>query len=134
MSKIEQDIFKRNVEYHQKEKAAQAADRALDAYEAEMISGINAHRAARAAQALSRDELIAERVAADKAMREDMEREYKSSEAIKRYILVCLATLCFSAFSPFPVWAAAAFCLGGAVFPASYIFRLYYPIENESED
>lgn len=134
MSKIEQDIFKRNVEYHQKEKAAQKVDEALDAYEVEMISGINAHRAARAAQALSRDELIAERVAADKAMREDMEREYKSSEAIKRYILVCLATLCFAAFSPFPVWAAAAFCLGGAVFPASYIFRLYYPIENESEE
>mgnify|MGYP004702295333 CR=1 FL=1 len=129
-----QDIFKRNLEYHQKEKAAQAADRALDAYEAEMISGINAHRAARAAQALSRDELIAERVAADKAMREDMERENKSSEAIKRYILVCLATLCFAAFSPFPVWAAAAFCLGGAVFPASYIFRLYFPIEEEAED
>lgn len=128
-----QDIFKRNLEYHQKEKAAQAADRALDAYEMEMISGINAHRAARAAQALSREELIAERVAADKAMREDMEREYKASEAIKRYILVCLATLCFSAFSPFPVWAAAAFCLGGAVFPASYIFRLYFPI-NESEE
>ena len=129
-----QDIFKRNLEYHQKEKAAQKVDEALEAYEMEMISGINAHRAARAAQALSRDELIAERVAADKAMREDMEREYKSSEAIKRYILVCLATLCFSAFSPFPVWAAAAFCLGGAVFPASYIFRLYYPIENESEE
>lgn len=129
-----QDIFKRNLEYHQKEKAAQAADRALDAYEVEMISGINAHRAARAAQALSRDERIAERVAADKAAREDREREYKSSEAIKRYILVCLATLCFSAFSPFPVWAAAAFCLGDAVFPASYIFRLYYPIENESEE
>lgn len=129
-----QDIFKRNLEYHQKEKAAQAADRALDAYEVEMISGINAHRAARAAQALSRDERIAERVAADKAAREDMEREYKSSEAIKRYILVCLATLCFAAFSPFPVWAAVAFCLGGAVFPASYIFRLYYPIENESEE
>ena len=129
-----QDIFKRNLEYHQKEKAAQAADRALDAYEVEMISGINAHRAARAAQAISRDELIAERVAADKAMREDMEREYKASEAIKRYILVCLATLCFAAFSPFPVWAAAAFCLGGAVFPASYIFRLYFPIDNESEE
>lgn len=134
MSKIEQDIFKRNLEYHQKEKAAQAADRALDIYEAEMISGINAHRAARAAQAISRDELIAERVAADKAMREDMERECKSSEAIKRYILVCLATMCFAAFSPFPVWAAAAFCLGGAVFPASYIFRLYFPIDNESEE
>lgn len=130
-----QDIFKRNLEYHQKEKAAKKVDEALEVYEAEMISGINAHRAARAAQAISRDELIAERVAADKAMREDMERENKSSEAIKRYILVCLATLCFSAFSPFPVWAAAAFCLGGAVFPASYIFRLYYPIdENESEE
>lgn len=129
-----QDIFKRNLEYHQKEKAAQAADRALDAYEAEMISGINAHRAVRAAQAISREELIAERVAADKAIRENMEREGKASEAIKRYIVVCLATLCFSAFSPFPVWAAAAFCLGGAVFPASYIFRLYYPIENESEE
>lgn len=128
-----QDIFKRNLEYHQKEKAAQKVDEALEAYEVEMISGINAHRAARAAQALSRDERIAERVAADKAAREDMEREYKSSEAIKRYILVCLATLCFAAFSPFPVWAAAAFCLGGAVFPASYIFRLYFPIENESE-
>lgn len=133
MSKIEQDIFKRNLEYHQKEKAAQAADRALDAYEAEMISGINAHRAARAAQALSRDELIAERVAADRAAREDMEREHKSSEAIKRYILVCLALLCFAAFSPFPVWAAITFCVASAVFPASYIFRLYFPI-NESED
>lgn len=129
-----QDIFKRNLEYHQKEKAAQAADRALDAYEMEMISGINAHRAARAAQALSREELIAERVAADKAAREDMEREYKASEAIKRYILVCLATMCFAAFSPFPVWAAATFCLGGGVFPAAYIFRLYFPIENESEE
>lgn len=134
MSKIEQDIFKRNVEYHQKEKAAQKVDEALDAYEVEMISGINAHRAVRAAQALSRDELIAERVAADKAAREDMERDYKASEAIKRYILVCMATLCFAAFSPFPVWAAATFCLGGGVFPAAYIFRLYFPIENESED
>ena len=129
-----QDIFKRNLEYHQKEKAAQAADRALDAYEMEMISGINAHRAARAAQALTREELIAERAAADRAAREDMEREEKSSEAIKRYILVCLATLCFAAFSPFPVWAAATFCLGGGVFPAAYIFRLYFPIENESEE
>lgn len=129
-----QDIFKRNLEYHQKEKAAQAADRALDAYEVEMISGINAHRAARAAQALSRDELIAERVAADKAAREDMERDYKASEAIKRYILVCMAILCFAAFSPFPVWAAITFCVASAVFPAAYIFRLYYPIENESED
>lgn len=128
-----QDIFKRNLEYHQKEKAAQAADRALDAYEVEMISGINAHRAVRAAQAISRDELIAERVAADRAAREDMEREYKASEAIKRYILVCLATMCFAAFSPFPVWAAATFCLGGAVFPASYIFRLYFPIEESEE-
>ena len=128
-----QDIFKRNLEYHQKEKAAQAADRALDAYEAEMISGINAHRAVRAAQALTREELIAERVAADKAAREDMEREHKSSEAIKRYILVCLALLCFAAFSPFPVWAAITFCVASAVFPASYIFRLYFPI-NESED
>lgn len=129
-----QDIFKRNLEYHQKEKAAQAADRALDAYEAEMISGINAHRAVRAAQAISREELIAERVAADKAAREDMEREYKASEAIKRYILVCLAILCFAAFSPFPVWAAITFCVASAVFPAAYIFRLYFPIENESED
>jgi hypothetical protein len=129
-----QDIFKRNLEYHQKEKAAQAADRALEAYEVEMISGINAHRAARAAQAISREELIAERVAADKAAREDMEREYKAFEAIKQYILVCLAILCFAAFSPFPVWAAITFCVASAVFPASYIFRLYYPIENESED
>lgn len=129
-----QDIFKRNLEYHQKEKAAQKVDEALEAYEAEMISGINAHRAVRAAQALSRDELIAERVAADKAAREDMEREYKASEAIKRYILVCLAILCFAAFSPFPVWAAITFCVASAVFPASYIFRLYFPIENESED
>lgn len=134
MSKIEQDIFKRNVAYHQKEKAAQKVDEALDAYEVEMISGINAHRAVRAAQALSREELIAERVAADKAAREDREREYKSSEAIKRYILVCLALLCFAAFSPFPVWAAITFCVASAVFPASYIFRLYFPIENESED
>ena len=128
-----QDIFKRNLEYHQKEKAAQAADRALDAYEMEMISGINAHRAVRAAQAISREELIAERVAADRAAREDMEREYKASEAIKRYILVCMATLCFAAFSPFPVWAAATFCLGGGVFPAAYIFRLYFPIEESEE-
>ena len=134
MSKIEQDIFKRNLEYHQKEKAAQKVDEALDAYEVEMISGINAHRAVRAAQAISRKELIAERVAADKAAREDMEREYKASEAIKRYILVCLAILCFAAFSPFPVWAAITFCVASAVFPASYIFRLYFPIENESED
>ena len=134
MSKIEQDIFKRNLEYHQKEKAAQKVDEALDAYEVEMISGINAHRAVRAAQAISRKELIAERVAADKAAREDMEREYKASEAIKRYILVFLAILCFAAFSPFPVWAAITFCVASAVFPASYIFRLYFPIENESED
>lgn len=129
-----QDIFKRNLEYHQKEKAAQAADRALDAYEAEMISGINAHRAVRAAQAISREELIAERVAADKAARDDMERDYKASEAIKRYILVCMAILCFAAFSPFPVWAAITFCVASAVFPAAYIFRLYYPIEEEAED
>ena len=134
MSIKEQDIFKQNVAYHQKEKAAQKVDEALDAYEVEMISGINAHRAVRAAQAISRKELIAERVAADKAAREDMEREYKASEAIKRYILVCLAILCCAAFSPFPVWAAITFCVASAVFPASYIFRLYFPIENESED
>mgnify|MGYP006934505024 FL=1 len=133
MSIKEQDIFRRNVEYHQKERAAQEADKALDAYEVEMISRINAHRAERAAQMLTRAELIAARVAEDKAAREDMEREYKVSEAIKRYILGCLATLCVSAFTPFPVWAAVTYCLGGAVFPASYIFRLYFPIEGSEE-
>jgi hypothetical protein len=133
MSIKEQDIFRRNVEYRQKERAAQEADKALDIYEMEMISGINAHRAERAAQMLTRAELIAARVAEDKAAREDMEREYKASEAIKRYLFGCLATLCVSAFTPFPVWGAVTFCLGGAVFPVSYIFRLYFPLDESEE-
>lgn len=63
--------------------------------------------------------------AAHKQMLED-----KSMAAVRYYGVLCLVVMLISALTRLPFWAAAALILGGMVFPAAYIFRLYYPLED----
>ena len=52
------------------------------------------------------------------------------ANAVKKYGVFCLAILCLTIFTHLPLWGAITTALGMAVFPAVYIFRLYYPLEG----
>lgn len=57
-------------------------------------------------------------------------REMKAEEAANTYFIVCLVILLVSAITRLNFFVAMALILGLAVFPAAYIFRLYYPMKE----
>ena len=120
--------------------AREIADReaVLDRYEEDQIRACNIHFADAKYQRqleetgrLSREQMAARRAARDKAQAKKIARELAAEDAVKKYITVCLAIFCLTIFTYLPVWAAATLALGLAVFPAAYIFRLYYPLDQQ---
>lgn len=101
----------------------------LDHYEEDMISVCNQH-CADTKKIRNQEEIrrifSAERRAAKQAQEQ---REQNVATAIKNYLLFCLVSMMVTTWSPLEWWAALALMLGVAVFPAVYIFRLYYPID-----
>lgn len=107
----------------------------LEHYEREQFLHIHRNcedaRKERAAEIANRD--TARLRAALRAEKEqerirEQQREAMAVDAVKNYVLVCLATLCSSAVTPLPLWAAVALIVGGAAFPAAYVYRLYNPM------
>ena len=109
----------------------------LDNYEQEQLSAVHRNcEGARMSREAEKEKMrqhqqrIARRQewaakAAKKQMLED-----KSMAAVRYYGVMCLVVMLISALTQLPFWAAAALILGGTVFPISYIFRLYNPIEG----
>lgn len=114
-----------------------AREARLEKYEQEQIRFCNVHSANAKEQRrleetgrLSRELMEARRAARENALAKAHARDQAASNAVKKYIVACMAAFCLTIFTHLPVWAAATLALGLAVFPAGYIFRLYYPLEE----
>lgn len=109
---------------------------ALEQYEQDMIDTCNTHcadakllRQNEETGRLNREQREARRAARAEAQAKEQAREEATTTAVKRYILACMGIFWLTAFTHLPIWAAVTCALGLAVFPAVYIFRLYYPLE-----
>ena len=109
---------------------------ALDQYEQDMIDTCNTHCAdaklkwqQEENKKREKEQRAMQRSAAAKARAEKVRLEYKAVNAVRLYAMLCLVILLISAVTQLPFAVAVAMILGGTVFPASYIFRLYYPLE-----
>lgn len=119
----------------QREEAAQEAR--LERYEQEQIHFCNVHSANAKVQRMmdetgriQRQQMEERRIARAMALEQELERDESATEAVKKYAVSCLAILCLTIFTHLPLWAAVTLIVSLAVFPAAYIFRLYYPLEQ----
>lgn len=119
--------------------ARQEAEREakLEQYEQDMIETCNINcadarfsRQQEAAGRINREIIEARRAARAEALAQELAKEEAATTAVKRYIITCMAIFWLTAFTYLPVWAAITLALGLAVFPAVYIFRLYYPVDK----
>lgn len=109
----------------------------LEQYEQDMIATCNERcadakifRMADDAGRIPKEQAQIRRAARMKAKTEDREREEAATDAVKRYIIACAAILLTTAWTNLPLWAAVTLDLGIVVFPAAYIFRLYFPADK----
>ena len=70
------------------------------------------------------------RAAWAKERAERVVREQKAVKACNNYLITCLVIWLASMVTRLNIFVAIALILGLAPFPAAYIFRLYYPIEE----
>lgn len=117
-------------------KIAEQEDR-LEQYEQDMIGACNVHcadvkkqRQLEETGRLNKKRLEAIRMAREKALALEMDREEKAVSAVKKYGVSCMSILCLTIFTSLPVWAAITLAFGLVVFPTAYIFRLYVPLEG----
>ena len=128
-------IVAEGLERRKADRVAAEKEAQLDSYEQEQLEAVHRNcedarlsRQAEQNRALERKQRIARRQAeAMKEVRRQM-LEDKSMAAVRYYGVLCLVVLLISALTRFPFWAAVSLILGGMVFPACYIFRLYNPI------
>ncbi len=109
----------------------------LEQYEQDMIVACNEHcagakvlRQMEETGRLNREQNNARRRARAEALAKEQARDDAAVAAGKRYAITCMAILWLTAFTYLPVWAAVTLALGLGVFPAAYIFRLYFPMRE----
>ena len=114
-----------------------AKEARLEKYEQEQIHFCNIHSAnAKEQRQLeetgrrNKQQYEARRAAREQALALELAREQAAIDAVRKYGVFCLAMLCLTIFTHLPLWAAITTALGMGVFPAAYIFRLYYPLED----
>lgn len=129
------------LEHRRAEREEAEKDAFLDAYEQQQIQCCNTNFATakmkREAEEATRRKIAeaAERQKARAAeLAKEMARENAAMAAWRYYGAACIALLLLTALTRMPLWAAITLALGLAVFPAAYIFRLYYPLEGGSEN
>ena len=103
---------------------------AQEAYEQDMITACNLHCADARKERQKAEENAQRRAEIAQAKAKAVELEYKATNAVRLYAMLCLVVLLASAVTHLPFWAAMALIIPGAIFPAIYIFRLYNPIER----
>lgn len=137
MSNEARQIVQAGLERRKADREAAAREAQLERYEQDQIRCCNEHFANAKVQRLmdetgrmNREQYEARKAAREQALAMEMAREQAATDAVKKYGVFCLATLCLTIFTHLPVWAAITTVIGMGVFPAAYIFRLYYPLED----
>lgn len=111
----------------------------LEQYEQDMIDTCNEHCADAKFQRrlevigrMSREQANARRAAREEALAKELAREEAATDAVRQYVISCMAILCLTIFTKLPVWAAVTLAAGLGVFPTAYIFRMYFPMEADA--
>lgn len=130
-------IVTAGLERRKAERETAAQEARLERYEQDQIRFCNVHSAnAKEQRQLeetgrrNKQQYEARRAAREQALALEMAREQAATDAVKKYGVFCLAILCLTIFTHLPLWGAITTALGMGVFPAVYIFRLYYPLED----
>ncbi len=118
------------------ERETEAQEARLDRYEREQIRFCNEHsanakflRLMDETGRMQQEQYKARQAAKAEALAKELERDQAANDAAKKYAVSCMGILCLTIFTHLPVWAAITLCVSLAVFPAAYIFRLYFPAE-----
>lgn len=133
-------IISAGLERRKTEQQMAAQEARLEQYEQEQIRTCNEHSADAKAQRqkeetgrINRELLEARRAEKARAIAEAKAKEDAAFTAAKRFCYSSLGIAMVATWTPMEWWAAAALIAGLAVFPAAYVFRLYYRInENNS--
>lgn len=114
-----------------------AKEARLEKYEQDQIHFCNVHSAnAKERRQLeetgrrNKQQYEARRAARQQALALELAREEAATDAVRKYVVFCLAMLCLTIFTHLPLWGAITTAVSMGVFPAAYIFRLYYPLED----
>lgn len=137
MSNEARQIVQAGLDRRKADRETAAREARLERYEQDQIRCCNEHSANAKVLRLmdetgrmQREQYEARRAAREQALAIEMAREQAATDAVKKYGVFCLAMLCLTIFTHLPLWAAITTALGMGVFPAAYIFRLYYPLED----
>lgn len=84
-------------------------------------------------KALEAENIQKRRAERAKAKADQVIRDMKAEEAVRKYGLACLLILLMTAVFRLNVLVAISLALGLAVFPVAYIYRLYVPFEEVSQ-
>ena len=130
-------IVQLGLDRRKKDRQVAVREARLEKYEQDQIrfcnencAGARLKRNAELATRRSIEEAAARKAARAAEAARQQELEDKTMAAVRYYGLTCLAVLWMCAVTRFPVWAAVTLIAGLAVFPAAYIFRLYFPLEG----
>jgi len=137
MSNEARQIVQAGLDRRKADRETAAREAQLERYEQDQIRCCNEHSANAKVLRLmdetgrmQREQYEARRAAKAEALAKELEREQAATDAVKKYGVFCLVMLCLTIFTHLPMWGAITTALGMAVFPAAYIFRLYYPLEG----
>lgn len=130
-------IVTAGLERRKAERETAAQEARLEKYEQDQIHFCNVHSANAKEQRqleetgrMNQQQYEARKAAREQALAMEMAREQAAIDAVRKYVVFCLAMLCLTIFTHLPLWGAITTALGMGVFPAAYIFRLYYPLED----
>lgn len=137
MSNEARQIVQAGLDRRKADRETAAREARLERYEQDQIRCCNEHFANAKVQRLmdetgrmNRELYEARKAAREQALALEMAREEAATDAVRKYVVFCLAILCLTIFTHLPLWGAITTALGMGVFPAAYIFRLYYPMEG----
>lgn len=137
MSNEARQIVQAGLDRRKADRETAAREARLERYEQDQIHFCNEHcanakvlRLMDETGRMQREQVKARQAAREQALAMEMAREQAATDAVKKYGVFCLAILCLTIFTHLPLWAAITTALGMGVFPAAYIFRLYYPLED----
>lgn len=80
--------------------------------------------------ALEAENIQKRRAERAKAKADQVIRDMKAEDAVRKYGVACLLILLMTAVFRLNILVAIALTLGLAVFPAAYIYRLYVPLDE----
>lgn len=121
-------IVSAGLERRQEARVQRENEEKLDNFEQEMIAFCNTHSADAKKERNKQQNREKLRALSLARRKEEARKEAETVEAMKVYGYICAGILLLSAWTPLPLYAAAALICGLAAIVAAHIYRIYYPI------